>query len=174
MCISAAVQTHTSPANMELCLLGRAVLRALPSFTHHLGTQLSADYMLILYADTLLKIYKINEMEILFPQGHDAPFPVERNWILQLWRVRRTVVFVTGSKILRVEKVTPVYHILFSELQHGSCLKTLVFLLLSRFICTGLLKRLIQISVASLPSSCPATTASPLSWKSFASFSGQF
>lgn len=79
MYISGAVQIHTSPANMELCLLDRAVPRALPPFRHSLETQLSAGYILTSYADTLLKIYKINEMDFFFfSLGHDALFSSRR------------------------------------------------------------------------------------------------
>lgn len=40
MCISGGVQIHTSPVNVELCLLDTAVMRALPPFRHSLGIQL--------------------------------------------------------------------------------------------------------------------------------------
>lgn len=78
MYISGAVQIHTSPANMELCLLDRAVPRALPPFRHSLETQLSAGYILTSYADTLLKMYKIIVMDVFFSLGHDALFSSRR------------------------------------------------------------------------------------------------
>lgn len=40
VCISGVVQIHTSPVNVELCLLDAAVRRALPPFRHSLGVQL--------------------------------------------------------------------------------------------------------------------------------------
>lgn len=69
MCISGVIQIYTSPVNMELYLLDRAVPRALPPFRHGLGTQLSEDYILTSYADTLLKICRINEMGYFFSLG---------------------------------------------------------------------------------------------------------
>lgn len=79
MCISGVVQIYTSSVNMELYLLDRAVPRALPPFRHSLGTQLSEDYILTSYADTLLKIYKINDMDyFFFLWGPDALFSSRR------------------------------------------------------------------------------------------------
>lgn len=80
MCTSGVVQIRTSPINVELCLLDRVVTRALPPFRHSLGIQLSkrhsADIILTSYADTLLKIHKINEMEIFFFRAMMHFFPV--------------------------------------------------------------------------------------------------
>lgn len=78
MHISGVVQTYSSPVNLELYLLDRAVPRALTPFRHSLGAQLSEDYVLTSYADTLLKIYKINEMDFFFLWGHDALFSSRR------------------------------------------------------------------------------------------------
>lgn len=85
MCIR-GVQIYTSLVNVELCLLDRLVTGALPPFRRGLGIQLSKrhspDIILISYADSLLKIHKINEMEILFLRAMVHFFPVggQQNW----------------------------------------------------------------------------------------------
>lgn len=85
MCIR-GVQIYTSLVNVELCPLDRHVTEPLPPFRRSLGIQLSTrhspDIILISYADSLLKIHKINEMEILFFRAMVHFFPVggQQNW----------------------------------------------------------------------------------------------
>lgn len=103
VCINSTVQLYSCPINVELCLLDRIVIRALPLFSHSLGIQLSkrhsADIILTSYAGTLLKIYKINGMEHFFLQRHDAFFSSRRETKLEWdWYPSDSSVFVTHSK----------------------------------------------------------------------------
>lgn len=86
VCISGGVEIYTSPINVELCLRDRVVARTLTPFWHSLEIQLSkrhsADIVLTSYADILLKVHKINEMENFLFRAIIYFLPVggKQNW----------------------------------------------------------------------------------------------